>query len=275
MNVRLAHPPAGPTQSQRLTTCATAFLTLGVLAGIAHGATGCRATQFPDEGPGQPKDSVSGLAPPGAIGACREPFSKRPPVVSAELWEHLRRCNKLTPSRYLRLGYGRVDATDPAADQRVNGLVEALGLGAGEKDGNQRMLAMMRTVQREAVGQEKLAARVVRSSGRTLACDYSYLFNTTDKALRAAEGGCPVKVFDPELKAERCLFDDTQKEARWLTSAWSCLGFTDTVGEGGSCYRACAYDDYCAAQVSCSAADFDLALCALGVCGPEKVDGIL
>lgn len=242
---------------------------------FAAGLSGCPATQFPDEGPGQPSDIASGIAPPGALGACREPFAKRPPVVSVELWEHLRRCGKDTPRRYLRLGYGRVEGNDDAAEQRMQGIVEALRGGATEKDGNQRMLTMMRAVQRDALTDPKLASRVERASGRTNACDYGYLFNTTDKVHREGSGACPVMVFDPKVKSEVCLFDMSQKEALWLTSAWSCLGFTDTVGEGGSCYRMCAYDDFCAAQVSCSAPDFDLALCSLGVCVPEKTAGIL
>jgi hypothetical protein len=91
----------------------------------------------------------------------------------------------------------------------------------------------------------------------------------------SSSDACPAYAFDPKLRREVCLFDPSVKEASWLTSAWGCLAFTDTVGEGASCYRLCGYDDYCEGQVSCSAPDFDLTLCALGVCTPDRVAGIL
>lgn len=247
--------------------------------GLAVGAAavaGCPATQFFDEGPGQPTDQASGIAPAGSIAACRVPFTKRPPVVSPTLWEHLKRCQARTPRRYLRIGYGDVRvAGETEADRRMAAIIEALKQGASEKDGGVRMLSMLRAVQRQALGEPELSTRVERSSARTFACDYTYLLNTADKEhKRLYPDTCPAYAFDPQARQDTCLFDTTLPEAVWLTSGWSCMAFTDTVGEGGSCYRVCAYDDYCAAQVGCAAPDFDLVLCALGVCTPEKVAGI-
>ena len=70
------------------------------------------------------------------------------------------------------------------------------------------------------------------------------------------------------------LFDTTRDEVVWLTSSWSCATHTGALGEHTSCFQLCAYDDYCAKQVSCSAPDIDLLLCAMGVCIPEPRVGI-
>jgi hypothetical protein len=244
-----------------------------VMGGLV--AAGCPATQFPDEGPGQPSDWESGLAPDGLIGVCREPLTKRPPLVNAELWEHMRRCDSKTLRRYLRIGYGKADAPEDPSERRMAAILEALRHGSSETDGNLKMLSMVRSVKSELGGDQKYASRIERASGRTFACDYSYLFSTAEKRRKAAsDDACPAYAFDAKEKREVCLFDMTLQEARWLTSAWGCLAFTDTVGEGGSCHRLCDYDDHCSAQVSCAAADFDLTLCALGVCVPEKTAGI-
>lgn len=250
----------------------------GPIAGLVLAAaalTGCPKTEFIDEGSGQPGDRASGIAPPGAIGACRVPNTKRPPIVNAELWGHLKECNKKTPRRYLRVGYGRAfGGNDEAAEARMKVLLETLAKATGE-DGNVAMLTTLRTVQRQALQNEELASRVERASSRTFACDYTYLLNTTRKQYEKLEGqACPAAAYDPEMRREVCLFDTRVTEATWLTSAWGCLAFTDTLGEGRSCHRLCAYDDYCAGQVSCAQPDFDLALCAMGVCTPEKVAGI-
>lgn len=251
-----------------------ALALLGLVSGVSV-AAGCPATQFPDEGPGQPSDWASGAAPPGLVGACREPFTKRPAIVNPTLWEHLRRCDSKTPRRYLHLGYGKVDATDDPDERRMNAVLEALRNGSSERDGNLKMLGMVRSVKSELGKDPRYTGRIERASGRTFACDYTYLFNTTDKQRASlAEDACPAYAYDPKEHREVCLFDVTVKEARWLTSAWGCLAFTETVGEGQSCHRVCAYDDHCSAQVSCSQPDFDLTLCALGVCLPEKVAGI-
>jgi hypothetical protein len=248
---------------------------VGIAVGVAA-AAGCPATQFPDEGPGQPSDWQSGFPGPSTIGVCREPNTKRPPIVSPQLWENARRCDRLTPKRFLRLGYGKADLADDPADRRMAAMLDAMRAAMNEKDGNLRMIGMMRAVKREVSGDPKFSARIERQTSRTFACDYTYLFNTTEKQYRRlSDDPCPAYAYDRKQRQEVCMFDLNVREAVWLTSAWSCLAFTETVGEGGSCYRLCAYDDFCEAQVGCSAPDFDLALCALGVCTPERVAGIL
>ncbi len=241
-------------------------------------ALGCESTQFFDEGPGQPTQRASGRAPAGSIGACRVGFSRRPPIVNKALWDNLKTCGPKTPSRYLRLGYGRTMGNeDPTLEWRMRTIMEALKTGESENDGNAKMLGMLRTVRRLALNDAELSARVERASGRTFACDYTYLLNATNKEYQKLDQGdpCPAYAYDPKLRQEVCLFEPQIKEARWITSPWSCMAFTGTVGEGGSCYRLCSYDDYCAAQVNCAQPDFNLVLCALGVCMPESVVGIL
>ena len=145
-----------------------------------------------------------------------------------------------------------------------------------EKDGNARMLRLLRTVHRWAQEDDELRVRLERASGRPFPCDYTHLFDTVEPTYaKLAKGeSCTAWAYDPRRQAEQCLFDTRLEEAVWLTSVWGCMAFTETRGEGESCYRLCDYDDYCAAQVACAAADFDLVLCALGVCLPEKVAGI-
>jgi len=251
-----------------------------VMGGIAVLLVGCPSTIFFDEGPGQPSDKSSGIAPPGALGACRIRDSRRPVLVNEALWKNLKKCSSKTPRRYLRLGYGARFGNGPLDEletARVNNVLPVVEKAGTIADGNVRMLGMLRTARREALKDPKLAPRVERASGRTYACDYTYLLGITDKEYKVLENGevCPAFAFDPKLKQDVCLFDTSIDWATWLTSAWSCMAFTGTVGEGQSCYRLCAYDDFCAAQVSCSAPDFDLVLCSLGVCLPEKVRGFL
>ncbi len=260
----------------RLLELGRRVLSVGTLSAFVIVAVGCPATQFPDEGPGQPSDWANSQAPAGVIGACREPLSKRPPIVNSQLWENMRRCDSKTPRRFLHIGYGKSDAADDPSDRRMATILDSVRNGATEKDGNLKMLSMVRSVKGELGDDPKFASRVERSSGRTFACDYAYLFGTTEKQRQSvADDPCPAYAFDPKERREVCLFDVSLREVRWLTSAWSCLAFTDTVGEGGSCHRLCAYDDHCSAQVSCASPDFDLTLCALGVCMPDKVAGIL
>lgn len=248
-----------------------AFLASGVAV-----AAGCPAAHFPDEGPGQPPEWASGNAPDGVVGACRVPLTKRPPLVNPELWEHLRRCDSKTPRRYLRVGYGASEGDDAASDRRMASLLDSVKDASAEKDGNLKMLGLVRSLKKELAADPAYRSRINRQSGRTFACDYRYLFETTEKQRESVEDAtCPVFAYDPKEHRQTCLFDTNLKEARWLASAWSCLAFTDTVGEGGSCHRLCAYDDFCSAQVGCAQPDFDLALCALGVCLPETVSGIL
>ena len=41
-----------------------------------------------------------------------------------------------------------------------------------------------------------------------------------------------------------------------------------------SCHALCGYDDYCVRQVSCTATDVDLMICAAGLCLPEPRTGV-
>jgi len=85
---------------------------------------------------------------------------------------------------------------------------------------------------------------------------------------------CAARAYDTTLRAETCLFDVSHEEAVWLTSSWSCVTHTGALGTESSCFRMCAYDDYCAKHVSCATPDVDLTLCALGVCLPEQRAGL-
>ncbi len=253
------------------------LLALGLSAGSVLAGSGCATTEFINEGPGQPSDEASGAVPPGSIGACKVPFSKRPPLIDKALWADLRVCGPKTPMRFIRVGYGKfLGRPDPKAERRIQVIMKALKEGEAEKDGNARMLSLLRSVHREAMKEPKLQIRLERASGRTVPCDYTYLLNTTEKAHEKYTKGqlCAAYAYDPKLRREHCMFDTRIKEAVWLTSAWGCVAFTGTMGEGQSCYRLCAYDDYCAAQVSCAAPDLDLVLCALGVCLPAKIAGL-
>lgn len=248
----------------------------GLIAAAALLA-GCPSTKFFNEGPGQPTDRASGLAPDGSVGACRIRFSERPPLVDRQLWENLRFCNKRTPYRYLRLGVGRTETgPDLEGPDRVKRVLTAVQQAEQQEDGNVRMLGMLRAVRNEARDNPALMARVERSGSRPYSCDYRYLLTTMEQQrTKLAKGdACPVYVYDPTLRREACLFDTSVPGTAWLTSAWGCMAFTGTLGEGESCYRLCSFDDFCAAQVNCGAPDFDLVLCSLGVCLPEKVHGL-
>jgi hypothetical protein len=86
---------------------------------------------------------------------------------------------------------------------------------------------------------------------------------------------CATKAFDSVIRGETCLFDTSRDETVWLTSSWSCVTHTDALGGGdSSCFRLCAYDDYCAKHVSCGTPDVDLTMCALGVCVPLPRAGL-
>ncbi len=252
-----------------------------ILASLALAATsalliGCPETSFPDEGSGQPSDRSLGKAPPGSIGVCRLRFARRPPIVSEQLWNNTKECNKRTPRRYVRLGYSStLRPPDDEESRRLAYVMDELRKAQAEKDPNTRMILMTRAVKQSGASDEKLRARIERMDSRTFACDYGYLLNTTrTEYAKVQSDPCPAYAFDATLRRDQCLFDLEVPEARWLVSSWACLGFTDTAGEGESCHRLCAYDDYCSGQVSCAQPDFDLVMCALGVCMPEEVAGL-
>ncbi|MEZ4440152.1 MAG: hypothetical protein R3B72_13740 [Polyangiaceae bacterium] len=264
--------------SRRLAAVFRTGLSLLAFSAASMVLVGCPKTQFFDEGRGQPGDRALGQAPPGSVGACKVFGSLRPPIVNEELWNDLRPCNRRTPRRYLRIGFSGIsELKNEDEERRLKYVMEALTEADEAEDGNTKMRGMLRAVQRMALEDEKLKARVERTTGRTFPCDYTHLLHTTEKQytrISTQPDECPAYAYDPKKREDVCLFDTRIEEARWLTSAWGCLAFTETLGEGNSCYKLCAYDDYCTSQVSCSQPDFDLVLCTLGVCMPEKVVAI-
>jgi hypothetical protein len=247
-----------------------------ILLALTLGGCPSTSTEFIYEGPGQPSDRASGVVPDGANGACKRPKSKRPPIVSERLWQDARECGPKTPFRFIRMGYGNVDdPPDAEPDRRMKAMMDTLKASERDVDGNTKMLRMLRSVQQEAKGDVNLQARLQRASGRSFSCDYAYMLNTTSKELAKLAGtSCAATAYDTKVRGDQCLFDDKLPEAVWLTSPWGCVAHTGAAGEAQSCYRLCAYDDHCAAQVNCAAPDFDLLLCALGVCLPEATEGL-
>jgi hypothetical protein len=196
--------------------------------------------------------------------------------VNPQLWEDAPECAPKTPFRFLRLGYGNVDAgPDSEPDRRMKAMMDTLKSSEKDPDGSTKMLRMLRSVQQEAKSDVILRARLQRASGRSFSCDYAYMLNTTSKELGKLAGtSCAATAYDTKLRTDVCLFDEKLPEAVWLTSPWGCVADTGAAGEARSCYRLCAYDDHCAAQVNCAAPDFDLLMCALGVCLPEQTEGL-
>jgi hypothetical protein len=240
---------------------------------------GCASTEFYNEGPGQPSERASGAVPPGSIGVCRKPHAKRPPIVNATLWEDAHECTSRTPERYIRLGYGRDDDKTQAAEEEDKDQIhylEILKEGSNVETGNSKLTSTLKILHEAGLKDPALRERVARSTERSYSCDYTYLFNTMAKTRAKLEANetCPISVYDPKLRTETCLVDVQRAEVGWFTSSWSCVSHTNAAGEAQSCYRLCGYDDYCAKQVSCTAPDVDLMLCAMGVCQPVAKAGI-
>lgn len=249
---------------------------IGALAASSFAAAsmvGCSSTEFYNEGPGQPFDRAGGAVPIGMVGVCKRPFTQRPPIVNEALWNHAKVCKSDTPKEFVRLGYGHDKA--PEATRKIERMMEALKEGPKEQGGNTTVLSMLRAIRAEGENDKWLRDRVTRESTRTSVCDFTYLLNTMEAESSKLRGGdrCVVYAYDQVDRKETCLFDTQVEEAVWLTSAWACVTRTGSIGKGESCHKLCAYDDYCARQVSCAAPDVDLALCALGVCLPEP-DGL-
>ncbi|WP_437737805.1 hypothetical protein [Sorangium sp. So ce1335] len=259
--------------------CAAALSVSCLLAlSATAGGAGCASTEYVNEGPGQPTPRASGSLPPGAVGVCKQPFTKRPPIVSEELWAHAKPCTPRTPPSYIRIGYAKDGAagTDPEAEQLVQRVLEALAEGTKPDGGNNQVMGAIRAVRAYAARKDELRARIVRDSASEQTCDVTYLLNTMSAARSKLSGGeaCTAEVFDPETRAEACLFDTKRPEGLWLSSGWSCMTFTGALGTEASCHQLCGYDDYCARQVYCAAGDVNLLLCTLGVCLPEPSAGV-
>jgi hypothetical protein len=256
-------------------TFAGAILAAACAVGSFTLASGCASTEFFNEGPGQPSDRASGTVPAGDLGVCKKDGTKRPPIVNDKLWQSAPPCTSRTPDSYIRLGYGGTDGQPDDDDKQVERILQGLREGQKENSGNNQFLAMLRQVRDSALKNPALRDRVSRETARSSACDFTYLLNTMGKQrLKLAEGNaCTAEAYDVKERTEACIFDQSRQEGLWLTSGWACLMHTRALGEEESCHRLCAYDDYCARQVSCAAGDIDLLLCAMGVCLPEPKAG--
>lgn len=240
---------------------------------------GCATTEFFYEGPGQPSDRASGQVPEGSLGVCKVPFSKRPPIVNEQLWNDAALCSTRTPERFTRIGYGAGlagAATEAEADKNMERLLGVLREGQKEGTGNNQIVATLRALHDYGLKDPELRDRVARESSRPSVCDYSYLLSTMarERAKLGQGNRCAANAYDPKLRAETCLFDTNRDEVVWLTSSWSCVTHSGSLGDDASCFQLCGYDDYCAKQVNCTAPDVDLLLCAMGVCLPEPKAGI-
>lgn len=256
------------TVGRTLTALAVAALTAGMSV-----ASGCASTEFYPEGPGQAPDKTKGTVPAGAVGACRRPQTKKPAIVNPSLWEHTPVCNARTPDTFIRLGYGREG--DVEADKQSERILQTLSEGSDQKEGNNKMLTMVRGLQDWAVKQPTLRDRVTRESSRPMPCDFTYMLNAMVQERQKLEpnDACTAHVYDVKDKTNVCLFDMNAKGVAWLTSSYDCMTRVSPA-EAQSCHQLCAYDDYCVRQVSCTATDIDLMLCAAGVCLPEPRTGI-
>ncbi|MBK8257617.1 MAG: hypothetical protein IPK82_33725 [Polyangiaceae bacterium] len=236
---------------------------------------GCASTEFVPEGPGQPPERSKGTVPSGSVGTCRRPQTRKPPIVNAAVWEHSPVCTSRTPDSFVRLGYGREPSgTPPIPDQEAEKWLERLTTTIAEgndpKEGNNKIVLMLRGLQDYSLRQPVLRDRVTRESSRPTPCDFTYMLNTMvqERAKLKPNDQCTAYVYDPKERKDVCLFDMSAKGVSWLTSSYDCMTRIDPANSQ-SCHALCAYDDYCTRQVSCTATDIDLMLCASGVCLPE------
>lgn len=238
------------------------------------GGVSCASTEYFPEGSGVPTDRSTGSVPAGSLGACKRPGTKRPALVSQQLWENIKVCAPSTPVGWVRVGYGRATPNDPEADKAQEALLQAVRDAQKPETGSSQFSATLRGLRTQALKDTGLRDRVARDPAQQ-SCDAGYLLTTMAAERKKLEPGqaCPAEVYDPKQRTEVCLFDTARAEAGWLGASWDCLTHTGASGQEESCHRLCAYDDYCAQQVSCSAADIDLVMCSLGVCLPEARAG--
>jgi hypothetical protein len=256
----------------KLGVAAGALLGLGVL-----GAGCATSTEFINEGPGAPTDRATGTVPEGSLGVCRQPNTARPIIADQKLWEHARTCTPNTPARFVRLGYRPVNASNEAdALKEQETILAVLKEGAKDDGGNNKLVALMRSLHDRGAKDPNLTERVSRQTTHDYICEYSYLLGTMarERAKLAHGDKCTARAYDSVVRGETCLFDTARDETVWLTSSWSCVTHTGALGTESSCFRMCAYDEFCAKHVSCATPDVDLTMCALGVCVPLARAGI-
>jgi hypothetical protein len=257
---------------------ASVGVTAGLLVALGVlGAACATSTEFINEGPGLPSDRATGTVPDGVLGVCRMPNTARPIIADVKLWEHARTCTPRTPARFIHLGYTPVSATNEADALKEQEIILA-EIKSGELDegGNNKLVALMRNLHERGLKDPNLRGRVSRQTTHDYVCDYGYLLNTMARQRDKLNRGdkCAARAYDSVIRGETCLFDLTHEEAVWMTSSWSCVTHTGALGTESSCFRMCAYDDYCAKHVSCATPDVDLAMCVLGVCVPEPRAGL-
>ena len=264
-------------QDRTATRGFAAALAMGFLFGLLP-AAGCASTEYINEGPGQPSERASGALPPGSVGVCKQPFTKKPPIINAEVWDHAKTCSPKTPGSYIRLGYARAGSAgeDPETEKLVEHVLATVPEAQKVDTGNNQMTSAVRSVRTYAAKNAALRDRIAKEPQLEHVCDFTYLLNTMSAARSKlkADDLCTAKVFDPQARKDVCLFDMSRTDVLWLTSSWDCVTFTGALGNEQSCYRLCGYDDYCARQVYCAAPDLDLVLCTMGVCLPEPRQGI-
>ena len=250
----------------------------GALLGLGVVIAGCgTSTEFINEGPGVPTDRSTGTVPDGVLGVCRQPNTARPIIADQKQWEHARTCTPRTPARFIRLGYTPVSATNEAdALKEQEAILTVLKEGSRDEGGNNKLVGLMRALHERGLKDASLRERVSRQTTHDYICDYGYLLNTMarERAKLAQGDKCAAKAYDSVQRGESCLFDTARDETVWLTSSWSCVTHTGALGAESSCFRMCAYDDFCAKHVSCATPDVDLTLCALGVCVPLARAGL-
>lgn len=260
------------------------------IAAIGVGGTvfgGCSSTEYHYEGPGIEEDPASTSVPAGMIGVCKRRFTEMPPIVNRQLWEDAKWCTASTPDSFIRLGYGSERGDMPKARERVARMMGSIKK-ARDEHRNDVVTKMMGDARDAGKTDPWLEERISKQSARTSVCDYQYLFDKMDPEAKVLRGGteedrrCAALAYDQKLRKQVCLFDTTPRvegDSRaegmpdsviWLTSGWACMTRTGETGNSESCHRLCQYDDYCIQQVSCATPDVDLALCALGVCLPQK-----
>jgi hypothetical protein len=246
------------------------LLAAAAVSSFAAVAVGCGSTEFFYEGQGQLPDRATGTVPPGEIGVCKRPNTHRPLIVGQKLWDDAKLCTAKTPTTFIQLGFGTGEGNDVDPDGQQQRLLTVLHEGENENTGNTHLVTFLRALHEYALKDPRLKEKVSRDTARDAVCDYTYLLNTMSKQRAKLETSkCTAMVYDQTSRSDACLFDDAREESLWLTSSWSCIAHTGAIGEEMSCHRLCAYDDFCAKQVTCTAPDVDLMLCAMGVCLPS------